>query len=99
MQGGRIVVLGLLPALTAWGADLRLARADVPLAAAQIVPGQVAPRVPELEKAIEQVDNGDFEEAVKTLHQGLAQPDLTDDQLAEMYRLLGLANLYLGNEE
>jgi tetratricopeptide (TPR) repeat protein len=61
--------------------------------------GQVTPRVPELDKASEQVDAGDFEDAVKTLQQGLSQPDLTDEQLAEMYRLLGLAHLYLGNEE
>ncbi len=55
--------------------------------------------MPELDKASEQVDSGDFEEAIKTLGQGLSQPDLTDAQLAEMYRLLGLAHLYMGNEE
>lgn len=100
MQGGPTVLLGVLTALGAWGAEVRLARADAPLAAsARIVPGQVAPRVPQLDRASEQVDAGDFEDAVKTLHQGLAQPDLTDDQLAEMYRLLGLAHLYLGNED
>jgi tetratricopeptide (TPR) repeat protein len=60
---------------------------------------QPQPRLPELDKASEQVDSGDFEEAVKTLNQALAQPDLTDDQLAEAYRLLGLAHLYLGNED
>ncbi len=60
---------------------------------------QPAPKLPELQKAAQQVDAGDFEEAVKTLDQALGQPELTDDQLAEAYRLLGLAHLYLGNEE
>ena len=64
-----------------------------------MVPAQVSPRMPELEKATQQVDTGDFEEASKTLQSGLSQPDLTDDQLAEMYRLLGLSHLYLGNED
>ncbi len=60
---------------------------------------QVAPRNDALEKGQAQVDQGDFEDAVKTLEQGIAAPDLTDDQLAELYRLLGLAHLYLGNED
>jgi len=60
---------------------------------------QPAPKLPELEEASGQIDSGDFEEAVKTLGRALNQPELTDDQLAEAYRLLGLANLYLGNED
>jgi tetratricopeptide (TPR) repeat protein len=59
----------------------------------------VVPRVPEIDKAAEQVDQGDFEDAVKTLNSALNLPDLTDDQLAEAYRLLGLSHLYLGNED
>lgn len=59
---------------------------------------QLGPRSDELEKAQQQIDAGDFELAVKTLQEGLSQPELTDDQLVEMYRLLGLAQLYLGNE-
>lgn len=60
--------------------------------------GQV-PKLPELDQATQQVDAGDFEEAIKTIEGGLSQPDLTDAQLAELYRLLGLAHLYLGHEE
>lgn len=60
---------------------------------------QVSPRSPELDRAQQQIESGDFEEAVKTLQAGLAQPDLSDEMLAEFYRLLGLAELYLGNEE
>ncbi len=97
MKGGWLL---LWVVLTALEASARPSAVDAPLRAPRaMVPGQVSPRMPELEKATEQVDSGDFEEAIKTLQQGLSQPDLTDDQLAEMYRLLGLAHLYLGNEE
>lgn len=60
---------------------------------------QVAPRNDALTRGQQQVDEGDFEDAVKTLEAGIDEPDLTDDQLAELYRLLGLAHLYLGNED
>lgn len=70
---------------------------DVPLAATVL--SQVVPKNEAIAKASEQVDDGDFEDAVKTLEKGLEQPDLTDDQLVELYRLLGLSLLYLGNEE
>lgn len=60
---------------------------------------QVAPTSAELGQAQQQIEQGDFEEAVKTLQAGLSQPDVTDDQLVEYYRLLGLAQLYLGNED
>lgn len=60
---------------------------------------QVAPRVQEIQRATEQIEAGDFEDAVRTLNKGLSVPDLTDDQLVELYRLLGLAWLYLGNED
>jgi tetratricopeptide (TPR) repeat protein len=70
---------------------------DVPLAAAVLT--QVAPKNEAIAKASQQVDDGDFEDAVKTLEKGLEQPDLTDDQLVELYRLLGLSYLYLGNED
>lgn len=59
---------------------------------------QVAPRNQALEQGQTLVDKGDFEDAVKTLEAGIAQPDVTDSQLVELYRLLGLAHLYLGNE-
>ncbi len=67
--------------------------------AAPLVMGQVVPKNEAITKAAQQVDEGDFEDAVRTLEKGIDQPDLTDDQLAEMYRLLGLSHLYLGNEE
>lgn len=70
---------------------------DVPLAATLL--GQVVPKNEAIAQASQQVDDGDFEDAVKTLEKGLEQPDLTDDQLAELYRLLGLSHLYLGNED
>jgi tetratricopeptide (TPR) repeat protein len=59
---------------------------------------QVAPARPEIARAQKQIENGEFEEAVKTLEAGLDAPDVTDDQLVELYRLLGLTSLYLGDE-
>ncbi len=105
MKGGWLTLLVVSTALPALGAapcldPCRLVWSDTPLQApVAMVPSQVSPRMPELDRATSQVDSGDFEEAIKTLQQGLSQPDLTDEQLAEMYRLLGLAHLYLGNEE
>lgn len=64
---------------------------DVPLAQ--------APVLPEVEQAQTQIDNAEFEDAVKTLQQALNAQDVTDDQLVEIYKLLGLAHLYMGNEE
>jgi tetratricopeptide (TPR) repeat protein len=66
---------------------------------APLVLGQVVPKNEAIQKAAQQVDEGDFEDAIRTLEKGIDQPDLTDDQLAEMYRLLGLSHLYLGNED
>ncbi|WP_224370772.1 tetratricopeptide repeat protein [Hyalangium versicolor] len=59
---------------------------------------QLGPTNKEIVRAQEQIEQGDFEEAVKTLQAGLDAPDVTDDQLVELYRLLGLASLYLGDE-
>lgn len=71
--------------------------------AALLVPtlgaAQTVPRSAAIEKAQQQVDEGDFEDAVRTVERGIEAPDLTDDQLAELYRLMGLSHLYLGNEE
>jgi tetratricopeptide (TPR) repeat protein len=69
------------------------------LCVANAAAAQVVPRNEELTRAAQQVDEGDFEDAVRTIEKGIDQPDLTDDQLAEMYRLLGLSHLYLGNED
>jgi tetratricopeptide (TPR) repeat protein len=65
---------------------------DVPLAPA-------APAGRAQEQAQSQLDAGEFEEAVRTLQRALGEPELTDAQLVELYRLLGLAQLYLGNED
>lgn len=59
---------------------------------------QLAPARPEIARAQQQIEDGEFEEAVKTLESGLDAPDVTDDQLVELYRLLGLTSLYLGDE-
>jgi hypothetical protein len=40
----------------------------------------------------EQIEHGEFEDAVKTLEDGLDAPDVTDE-LVELYRLLGLTHL------
>lgn len=61
--------------------------------------GQLQPKNETIDRASKQVDDGDFEDAVKTIERGIDAPDLTDAQLAEMYRLLGLSHLYLGNED
>jgi tetratricopeptide (TPR) repeat protein len=59
---------------------------------------QLGPTNSQITRAQDQIEQGDFEEAVKTLQEGLDAPDVTDDQLVELYRLLGLASLYLGDE-
>lgn len=59
---------------------------------------QLGPTNSQITRAQDQIEQGDFEEAVKTLQEGLDSPDVTDDQLVELYRLLGLASLYLGDE-
>jgi tetratricopeptide (TPR) repeat protein len=59
---------------------------------------QLGPTNRQITRAQEQIEQGDFEVAVKTLQAGLNEPDVTDDQLVELYRLLGLAALYLGDE-
>lgn len=59
---------------------------------------QMSPARPEIARAQSQIENGEFEEAVKTLEAGLDAPDVTDNQLVELYRLLGLTSLYLGDE-
>ena len=57
------------------------------------------PENPAYAKAKSELEQGEFDAAVQTLNEGLAQPDVTDDQLADMYQLLGLAELYLGDED
>ncbi len=52
-----------------------------------------------LERAEAQLEEGEFEQAVATLEQGLDAPDVGEEQLIDLYRLLGLAQLYLGRED
>lgn len=59
---------------------------------------QLAPKSPDLARGRALLQEGEFEAAIKVLQRGLSQPDLTDDQLVEFYRNLGLAHLYLGDE-
>jgi hypothetical protein len=61
--------------------------------------GQMSPSIAEIEAAQTQLDDGDYEDVLATTARGLARPELTDEQLAELYRLEGLAHLYLGNED
>ncbi|MBX5481680.1 MAG: hypothetical protein IRZ16_07540 [Myxococcaceae bacterium] len=65
---------------------------------APVLLAQLGPRSPEAEEANELMEQGEFEQAVKVLQRGLSQPDVSDDVLVELYRLMGLAQLYLGNE-
>ena len=62
------------------------------------VRSQLGPTSPEISQARAQIDAGEFEEARRTLLAGLDAADVTDDQLVELYRLLGLTALYLGDE-
>src|SRR3954462_11273004 len=81
----------LVVAARAFALPLHVLPTDAPLAQ--------APVSPELEKAQDQIDSGDFEDALKTLQSALNEPDVSDDQLVEIYRLMGLSYLYLGNED
>jgi tetratricopeptide (TPR) repeat protein len=71
-------------------------------ASARTVPralwAQAEPQNPAYGAAKAQLERGDFQGAVRTLNEGLSQPDLTDEQLADLYQLLGLAQLYLGDK-
>ncbi len=95
LRAVRVLATSLL--CLALAARAETAVLDAPLLA--LGAGQVVPRNEAVDKAALQVDEGDFEDAIRTLEKGIEEPDLTDDQLAEMYRLLGLSHLYLGNEE
>ncbi len=93
-SGQALLLLVFLSLASVANAGISSRPADAPLLLGQVVPKNEA-----ITRAAQQVDEGDFEDAVRTLEKGIEQPDLTDDQLAEMYRLLGLSHLYLGNED
>ncbi|PTL82434.1 hypothetical protein [Vitiosangium sp. GDMCC 1.1324] len=92
VQRYRVVASIVLASLLAPGASLAKPLFPQPLLF------QVAPARPEIARAQQQIADGEFEDAVKTLEAGLDAPDVTDDQLVELYRLLGLTSLYLGDE-
>jgi tetratricopeptide (TPR) repeat protein len=83
-----LLALGPAPALARGAVRV----VDVPLS-------QAGPATRAQEQAQAQLDAGEFDEAVRTLQRALGEPELTDAQLVELYRLLGLAQLYLGNED
>jgi len=57
------------------------------------------PTHPLLTRAERQVEAGELEAAVGSLQELLDEQNLTDAQLVEAYRLLGLSRLYLGDED
>lgn len=60
---------------------------------------QLSPRNELVDRAQRQMDAGEFESAVTSLERAVDQADLSDAQLAEIYRLLSLCHLYLGDED
>ncbi len=85
-----VVVIAVLVASAAWSA---------PMAPCALALSQVHPKSEALANAQKLLDDGEFETAVTELDRAIEREDLTDDQLAEAYRMLGLANLYLGAED
>lgn len=73
-----------------------VARADLFTA---IILTQVGAQNPTVRRGQAQLEAGDFEAAIRTLENGLADPQLSEDTQVELYRLLGLAYLYVGDEE
>lgn len=92
MRLGVWVSLVGLVTTAAWGLP---PPADAPVR----VLAQVGPRSEALLKTQRLIDDGEFEAAVSTVDKAIGQEDLSDDQLVEAYRLLGLAHLYLGTED
>lgn len=72
---------------------------DAPVTLSQQTLGQLGPKSPEAEEANSLMEQGEFEQAVKVLQRGLSQGDVSDDVLVELYRMMGLAQLYLGDED
>lgn len=89
---------GLLSAALLFSASPAFAASVRPLPP-QVALAQMGPRSPEADRAEHLMEQGEFEEAVKVLQLGLAQPDVSDDVLVELYRMLGLVELYLGEED
>jgi tetratricopeptide (TPR) repeat protein len=71
---------------------------DAPIAGIQNLVTAQAPRNTAIARAQLLVDEGDFEEALKVLKSGIEAPDISDNELAELFRLQGLSFLYLGDQ-
>lgn len=88
-----LALLLLPPALHARTGRLHLSTVtDAPLA-------QVSAPNALLDLAESLLAEGNFEQAIAVVQERLADDDVPRDELAELYRLLGLAHLYLGDEE
>ncbi|WP_186002173.1 MULTISPECIES: hypothetical protein [Corallococcus] len=59
---------------------------------------QLGPASPAIGEAKDLLETGRFQEALAAVQRGLDAPDVTDDELVELYRLQGLTALYLGDE-
>lgn len=90
-------LLGPLLALLALSAAP--ARAAGVSALPGLVVAQLGIRSPEVREAERLLSEAEFERAVRVLQRGLSRSDVTDDELVELYRLMGLAHLYLGDEQ
>ncbi|MBZ4335333.1 hypothetical protein [Corallococcus sp. AS-1-12] len=87
-------------ALCVWGLGLTLAlpaQARVPPPPSPLL-SQLGPTSPAIDAARELLEAGRFQEALGVVQGGLDAPDVTDDELVELYRLQGLTALYLGDE-
>lgn len=67
-----------------------------PDAGPQTQPAQ--PHGDTVERVEDLLSEGEFEQAVQALNARLDDPTVPDAELVELYRLLGLAQLYVGNE-
>ncbi|WP_233583210.1 hypothetical protein [Corallococcus sp. CA053C] len=59
---------------------------------------QLGPASPAIGEAKALLEAGRFQETLDVVQRGLDAPDVTDDELVELYRLQGLTALYLGDE-
>lgn len=87
-------------ALCVWGLGLMLAlpaQARAPLPPPPLL-FQLGPASPAIGEAKDLLEAGRFQEALAAVQRGLDAPDVTDDELVELYRLQGLTALYLGDE-
>ncbi|RYZ40188.1 MAG: hypothetical protein EOO71_17110 [Myxococcaceae bacterium] len=72
------------------------AQARVPLPPPPLF--QLGPASPAIGEARALLEAGRFQETLDVVQRGLDAPDVTDDELVELYRLQGLTALYVGDE-